>query len=43
MGIRIKMLHPNAVIPEYQTIGASGRDLSPISFQITKDAPIIYD
>ena len=35
MNIKIKKLHPNAIIPEYAKIGDAGLDLTAVDFEIT--------
>lgn len=35
MNIKIKKLHPNAIIPEYAKIGDAGLDLTAVDFEVT--------
>ena len=35
MNIKIKKLHPNAIIPEYAKIGDAGLDLTAVNFEVT--------
>ena len=43
MQVKIKKLHPDAVIPKYETAGSAGMDLTAVSKKIDQDGNICYD
>lgn len=40
--VKIKLLHPDAVMPKYESAGAAGLDLTAVSFEPVKRASVAY-
>lgn len=42
MKVNIKKLHPDAVIPKYETTGSAGMDLTAVSKKIDEQGNVVY-